>query len=318
MSITGHVPVMLQEVLTYLHPQDTEIYIDATFGGGGYTRAFLEAAACQVIAFDRDPDAVIRAKALQAHFGERLIIIEAPFSEMTTQLALRGIHKVHGIVFDLGVSSVQIDQPERGFSLRFDGPLNMRMDADPQKVTAHTVVNQFDEQEIADILYRYGDERKSRRIAKAIVMARHEQAIETTLQLADLVKSVMPARGQPEHPATRTFQAIRIFINDELGELERALTSATQILTPGGRLVVVTFHSLEDSIIKEFLHPKATSQNSRYLPFVAPKQSAFDRLMKKPLTPSLEEIQRNPRARSAKLRAAIFKGLDSQQGDQRL
>ncbi|MEI8295851.1 MAG: 16S rRNA (cytosine(1402)-N(4))-methyltransferase RsmH [Alphaproteobacteria bacterium] len=307
MSERSHTPVMLQEVLTYLHPQDCETYVDATFGGGGYTRAFLEAAKCQVIAFDRDPDAVSNAKDLQAHFGERLSVIEAPFSEMATQLGVRGINKVQGIVFDLGVSSSQIDRPERGFSLRFDGPLNMRMDADLHKVTAHTVVNQFDEQEIANILYMYGDERKSRRIAKAIVMARGEQEIATTLQLADLVKSVMPALG-PEHPATRTFQAIRIFVNDELDEFSLALKACEQLLTPGGRLVVVTFHSLEDSIIKEFLNPKATSQNSRYLPYVAPKQSSFDRLTKKPVVPSVDEVRRNPRARSAKLRAGIFRG----------
>lgn len=308
---TDHIPVMLQEVLTYLHPQDYEIYIDATFGSGGYTRAFLEAAACQVIAFDRDPDAILRAKDLQARFGERLTIIEAPFSEMVTQLLARGIHKVNGIVFDLGVSSPQIDEPKRGFSLRFEGPLHMRMDADATQLTAHTVVNQFSEQDIADILYRYGDERKSRRIANAIVTARRNQEIATTLQLADLVKSVMPAHGQVEHPATRTFQALRIFVNDELGEFERALAVTPQILSPGGRLLVVTFHSLEDRLIKELLHPKVTLQNSRYLPYVVPKEPLFESLVKKPLTPSKQEIHRNPRARSAKLRAAVFKGAES-------
>ena len=306
---TDHIPVMLQEVLTYLHPQDYEIYIDATFGSGGYTRAFLEAAACQVIAFDRDPEAILRAKDLQARFGKRLTIIEAPFSEIATQLSARGIHKVNGIVFDLGVSSPQIDEPERGFSLRFEGPLHMRMDADATQLTAHAVVNQFSEQDIADILYRYGDERKSRRIAKAIVAARGNQEIATTLQLADLVKSVMPAHGQVEHPATRTFQALRIFVNDELGEFERALAVTPQILSPGGRLLVVTFHSLEDRLIKEFLHPQVTLRNSRYLPYAAHKEPLFENLMKKPLTPSKQEIHHNPRARSAKLRAAVFKGV---------
>jgi len=308
---TDHIPVMLQEVLTYLHPQDYEIYIDATFGSGGYTRAFLEAAACQVIAFDRDPAAILHAKDLQARFGERLTIVEAPFSEMATQLAARGIHKVNGIVFDLGVSSPQIDEPARGFSLRFEGPLQMRMDADATQLTAHAVVNQFSEQDIADILYRYGDERKARRIAKAIVGVRRSQEIATTLQLADLVKSVMPAHGQVEHPATRTFQALRIFVNDELGEFERALAVTPQILSPGGRLLVVTFHSLEDRLIKEFLHPQVTLQNSRYLPYVAHKEPLFENLMKKPLTPSKQEIHHNPRARSAKLRAAVFKGVET-------
>lgn len=303
-----HVPVMLTEVLAALKPCDGETYVDATFGGGGYSRAFLEAAPCHVIAFDRDPDAIKRAEPLQKEYKSRIRIIKAPFSEMDTRLHEIGIEKVHGIVFDLGVSSFHIDEPERGFSLRFDGPLDMRMDPCPQSLSAHTVVNQFKEEEIADILFQYGDERRSRRIAKAIVVARKEKPIDTTQQLGDLVRAVMTGWHYAEHPATRTFQALRIYVNDELGELEKALASSASLLEKGGRLVVVTFHSLEDRIVKQFIKPKKQA-SGRYQPAVAVETpSLFTNIYKKPLAPSFGEIQVNPRARSAKLRAAIYTG----------
>lgn len=305
---TGHVPVMLSEVLGCLQPKDHEIYVDATFGGGGYTRAFLEAAACQVIAFDRDPDAVVRAQTLKQAFGERLTIVQSPFGDIDNVLAKMGIHQVNGVVFDIGVSSFQIDTAERGFSLRYDGPLDMRMDPS-QGVSARDVVNTFPEEEIANILYQFGDERKSRPIARAIVRMRDEKAFDTTFELANIVKKVV-RQTSAEHPATRTFQALRIFVNDELGELKRGLESAKSVLAPGGRLVVVTFHSLEDRLVKEFLTPAKPQGSSRYMPEarVDTVASPFRLLHKKPLAPTKEEILQNPRARSAKLRAAYFEG----------
>lgn len=306
-----HIPVMLKEMLTALKPCDGETYVDATFGGGGYSRAILEIALCQVIAFDRDPDAVKRAETME--YEGRFRIIQAPFSEMRDYLHNIGVYKVHGIVFDLGVSSFHIDEPERGFSLRFDGPLDMRMDPNPTNISAHTVINQFQERDIADILFQYGDERWSRRIAKAIVIARKEKSIDTTLQLAELVRSVIKGWHFAEHPATRTFQALRIFVNNELQELEKALSSTLSLLERGGRLIVVTFHSLEDRIVKNFLKVRKDTSGRYEPPTVSEVPSPFVNLYKKPLSPSADEIQRNPRARSAKLRAAIFEGFSGEE-----
>lgn len=307
-----HIPVLLSEVVTALEPKAGEAYIDGTFGAGGYTRAVLEAADCNVIAIDRDPDAIKRAGDFSATYGDRFMILEGCFGDMADLLASAGSEAVDGVMLDIGVSSYQLDEAERGFSFQADGPLDMRMGGDGE--TAADVVNGHSEADIADILYQYGEERKSRRIAAAIVRRRAEAPFERTLDLAALVESVL---GRPPmrkgrkavHPATRTFQALRIYVNDELGELERGLIAAEQILRPGGRLVVVTFHSLEDRIVKSFMAERAgrSPGGSRHRPMsmdTGPAPS-FTLAGKGLVKPSEEEQSRNPRARSAKLRCAV-------------
>lgn len=300
-----HIPVMLGEVLSHLSPRDREIYIDGTLGAGGYTRAILDHADCNVIAIDRDPEAHRRAAAWTGEYGSRLILVYNTFGNVADVPGER----VHGFVLDLGVSSMQLDQGERGFSFRFDGPLDMRMDPTSGQ-SAADLVNTLPEKELADILYAYGDERHSRRIAKAIAEARQTRPFKTTGELASLIRSVLPRSKKDDiDPATRTFQALRIAVNDELGELERALEGAEQILAEGGRLVVVTFHSLEDRIVKMFLKERSgdIASPSRHIPIAAPQKDepTFTLISKKAVEPSEAEIKNNPRARSAKLRAAI-------------
>lgn len=301
----GHLPVMLGEVMETLNPRAGEVYLDGTFGGGGYTRAILEGADCTVWAIDRDPQAIARGAALAAHFSGRLHLVEGRFGEMLTLLEERGIGALDGVVLDLGVSSYQIDDAARGFSFRADGPLDMRMGA--QGPTAADLVARLPAEELADLLYKYGEERQSRRIARAIVAARGEKPITTTGELAAIIRSVLPPDRSGIDPATRSFQALRIQVNDELGEIERALDQAARLLRPGGRLVVVSFHSLEDRIVKRFM-TDASGQApgpSRYDPRGLVPQAAaqFSLLTRKALRPGAAELAVNPRARSARLRA---------------
>jgi 16S rRNA (cytosine1402-N4)-methyltransferase len=299
--------VLLAEVLASLEPRDGESYIDATFGAGGYTRAILAAADCRVLAIDRDPGAIALANALAAEFPIRLSVAEAPFGALDAVAAAHGFDSVDGVVLDIGVSSMQLDEPERGFSFQADGPLDMRMSG--QGTTAAEVVNGTDEETLARIIFLLGEERRSRAIAHAIVAARREAPLETTRALADVVARVFGGRKvDGRHPATRTFQALRIYVNDELGELARGLAAAERCLKPGGRLVVVTFHSLEDRIAKRFLSERAGKEThgSRHLPAqsIESEPPSFRILNSRPLTPSKGELEVNPRARSARLRAA--------------
>ncbi len=303
-----HVPVLLSSVLESLKPRDGEIYIDGTFGAGGYTRAILGAANCRVLALDRDPNAIANAQEVCEQFADRLTLIEAPFSTMDEVAKAQGVPLVDGIVLDIGVSSMQLDDPERGFSFQAEGPLDMRMSSRGR--TAADVVNETDEETLARILYLLGEERRSRAIAKVIVKARAQAPLQTTRDLAQLVERVLGGRKADRlHPATRTFQALRIYVNDELGELANGLSAAERCLKPGGRLVVVTFHSLEDRIAKRFLTARSGKQGrgSRHFPdeSLNPVPPSFQIVNSRPLTPSKGELDVNPRARSARARAAI-------------
>ncbi|KAB2937882.1 MAG: 16S rRNA (cytosine(1402)-N(4))-methyltransferase RsmH [Hyphomicrobium sp.] len=303
-----HIPVLLAEVIASLRPLDGATYIDGTFGAGGYTRAILEAADCRVLALDRDPRAILGGKPLLEEFADRLTVIESRFSELDIVAREQDVSEVDGVVLDIGVSSMQLDEAERGFSFQSDGPLDMRMSA--SGTSAADVINEMDEEDLARILYVLGEERRSRAIARAIVKARTVAPITTTRVLADLVsRAVGGRRGDDHHPATRTFQALRIYVNDELGELARGLAAAERCLKPGGRLVVVTFHSLEDRIVKRFLQERAGKESrvSRHLPPQSIKLQvpSFEIVNPRPLTPSKEELEVNPRARSARLRAAV-------------
>ena len=303
----SHIPVMLKEVVETLSPKDGEVYVDGTFGAGGYSRAFLESADCTVIAIDRDPAAKLRADDFKEEFGARFIFVEGCFGDALELVNAAGFEKVDGFVLDVGVSSFQIDEAARGFSFRFEGPLDMRMSGEGQ--SAADIVNHYEERDLADLIWRLGDERKSRQIAARIVKERDIAPIETTQRLADIIRSVVPKSFKDKSdPATRTFQALRIAVNDELGELERGLGAAEKLLRAGGRLVVVSFHSLEDGLVKTFLYERAGRQPSasRHLPDPGPsKTPIFSLSPKKALKPSQEEQDQNPRARSAKLRGAI-------------
>ena len=299
---TEHVPVLLDEVVAAIAPQDGDTIVDATFGRGGYSAAFLDTAPCKVIGIDRDPEAVAAGLASDAAGQGRLIVIEGRFGEMDSLVE----GPVDGVAFDVGVSSPQIDDPERGFSFRADGPLDMRMAR--QGATAADVVNTTAEADLANIIYRYGEERRSRRVAKAIVTARAEAPITRTAQLAEIVRRVVPQSRDGIDPATRTFQALRIHVNDELDELDHGLSAAERLLRPGGRLAVVSFHSLEDRQVKRFLTERsgAAPRASRHLPEAGGSRPPTFRLMqRKPVTPGKAELAANPRARSARLRAAI-------------
>jgi 16S rRNA (cytosine1402-N4)-methyltransferase len=290
---------MLNEVVEMLAPRDGAHYIDGTFGGGGYARAILEAADCKVLGIDRDPHAIARGQALVKHFGGRLTLVEGEFSRMD-----EFADATDGVVLDLGVSSFQFDQPERGFSFREDGPLDMRMSLSGE--TAADVVNTAEFGALTRLIARYGEENNARRIARAIIAAR---PVTGTAQLAAIVAEAQgpAALRHAIHPATRTFQALRIHVNDELGELERGLDAAMRVLRPEGRLVVVSFHSLEDRIVKQFLtgHSTAAPRASRHAPESTAAKAAFQLLTHRPHTPGADEIATNPRARSAKLRAGL-------------
>ncbi|RBP16747.1 16S rRNA (cytosine1402-N4)-methyltransferase [Roseiarcus fermentans] len=301
----AHVPVLLAEVLDALRPAPGAVIVDGTFGAGGYTRALLQRGA-EVAALDRDPYAIGRGAGLVAEAAGRLRLVEARFGDLERIARELGLAAVDGIVFDIGVSSMQLDQPERGFSLRFDAPLDMRMEGGGR--SAADILRDEDEETIADILFHFGEERASRRIARAIVADRATAPYTSTLQLAGMIARVAPARrGELTHPATRTFQALRIAVNDELGELLRGLLAAERLLRPGGRLAVVTFHSLEDRIVKQFLAGRSGRGQavSRRLPGEPPELDAtFEVPRGQPIEAGEAEIAANPRSRSAKLRHA--------------
>ncbi len=296
--MSGHIPVMLAEVLEALSPRDGAHYVDGTFGGGGYASAILEAADCRVLGIDRDPAAIARGQALVERFGGRLTLVQGEFSRME-----EFTQATDGVVLDLGVSSFQFDQPARGFSFREDGPLDMRMSLSGMR--AADVVNGADERTLTQIIFRLGEEKNARRIARAIIAAR---PVTGTAQLAAIVSEAQgpAALRHAIHPATRTFQALRIHVNDELGELERGLEAALNILNPEGRLVVVSFHSLEDRMVKRFLAERSTTapHASRHAPVGAPAHAAHFNLLPRRM-PSAEEVANNVRARSATLRAGI-------------
>jgi len=298
-----HVPVLLAEVMAGLAVAPGETHVDGTFGAGGYTRAILEKGAARVYAFDRDPDAIQEGEALAASSGERLTLVPERFSRMRQALTARGVDAVDGVTLDIGVSSMQLDRAERGFSFQADGPLDMRMGREGE--SAADFLNNASEEAIADILWRYGEEPKSRRIARAIVAAR---PLERTGALAEVVRKAVGWKPHmKKDPATRTFQAIRIHLNAELDELADGLAAAERALRPGGRLAVVTFHSLEDRIVKRFFRERSggTPAGSRHRPAIGdPREPTFERVAK-PVSPAERELAANPRSRSARLRSAI-------------
>ena len=312
-SAPRHIPVLLEDVIDVLAPRDGAVYVDATFGAGGYSRALLDAADCTVWGIDRDPDAAAAGNAMAADYGNRLTVLNGRFGDMKALLADVGVHQVDGIALDIGVSSMQIDDPARGFSFRSDGPLDMRMGQDGP--SAADAVNQLAEKELADIIFRYGEERASRKIARAIVELREQSPITRTGQLASVVRSVVRRSKDGIDPATRTFQALRIYVNEELAELDRGLTAAATLLGDGGRLAVVSFHSLEDRRVKTFFQALsgAGPRPSRHLPQAA-TDVTDDNVFRVPerqgRKPSAAETARNPRARSARLRWGIRTAAD--------
>lgn len=295
-----HIPVMLQEVLTALKPQKGEVYVDATFGNGGYTKAILETADCKVIALDRDPTVKIRVNEFKNMYGDRFEFRAGQFGDFADLVPER----INGAVFDIGVSSMQLDEAERGFSFSKEGALDMRMSQDG--ISAKDIVNSYDEEALADLIYQYGEERKSRQIAKRIAEYRQNKKIETTTELAEIIYSIIHKKFGEIDPATRTFQALRIAVNDELGELSRGLSGAANRLQKNGRLVVVDFHSLEDRIVKNFFKENGGKRIrvSKYAPELVQDEHLFAEVSKV-IMPTAEECEKNPRARSAKLRYAI-------------
>ncbi len=299
---TPHIPVLLEDILTHIKPVKG-VWLDGTMGAGGYTRALLDAGADRVIAVDRDPEALERARKWQADYKDRLTIVDGRFGELDQIAAAHGV-TLDGVVLDIGVSSMQLDQAERGFSFMRDGPLDMRMEQSGP--SAADIVNRAPEGVIADILYQFGEERASRKIARAIVMDRKSAPFTTTLQLAGMIERIMPRPkpGQP-HAATRSFQALRIAVNDELGELARGLQAAETALAKDGLLVVVTFHSLEDRMVKRFIQLRSEAPKvSRYAPVSETSATPFEKVTRKAVTASETELSANPRSRSAKLRIA--------------
>ncbi len=305
-----HTPVLRDAVLRGLAPRDGGIYVDGTFGAGGYTTAILDAADCVVAAIDRDPNAIAAGQEIAKRYDGRLVLIEGPFADMEALLSERGIEQVDGVAFDLGVSSMQLDEAERGFSFRFDGPLDMRMEGPDSEVpSAADILNTHSEKDIARIIAVLGEERHARAIARAIVRARAGKPFARTLDLADLIAGLAgeKARRDRIHPATRTFQALRIYVNRELEQLCDGLHAAEVLLRPGGRIAVVSFHSLEDRIVKRFLAERAgkMATRSRHMPDLpdanAPSFMLVSRGAEKP---GDNEIEANPRARSARLRVA--------------
>jgi 16S rRNA (cytosine1402-N4)-methyltransferase len=298
-----HIPVLGREAVAQLAARAGGVYLDATFGAGGYSRMLLEVEGTKVIAIDRDRTAIAGGFDLVDHSAGRLTLVEDRFSNLAEVCAAEGIAGLDGIVMDVGVSSMQLDEADRGFSFRLDGPLDMRMgQAGP---TAADVVARASEADLANIIYIFGEERHSRGVARAIVAARKDAPITTTRALADIVAKVVRSKPGEIHPATRTFQGLRIFVNAELDELHLALAAAERVLKPGGRLAVVSFHSLEDRIVKNFLVDRAKAGGgSRHLPELAQAAPSFALLTKRPVIAGDEEVAANPRARSAKLRAA--------------
>lgn len=309
-----HEPVMLQEVLQFLAPKAGEVIVDCTFGAGGYSKNILAAADCTLLAIDRDKSATIYADPLTERYPERFKFYHADFAQIRNVIQHSGAQKVNGIVFDLGVSSMQIDDGERGFSFMHDGPLDMRMD-NSCGMTAADIVNTYGEKDLANILYHFGDERKSFQIARMIISERTLEPITTTARLAAIIRRAVGYYNDKIDPATRSFQALRIAVNEELKQLETALKEAAQLLEKGGRLVVVTFHSGEDKIVKHFFKQICgkTANINRHLPLFPSQDSCennrvsndFIELQKGVITATKEEVERNARARSAKLRAIV-------------
>ncbi len=299
-----HKPVLLNEIIQYLHPKDGETFVDTTFGAGGYTSAILESAKCNLIAFDRDDTTLPQVEKIKTKYGQRFNFIQDEFGKISDHI----IEPVDGFVFDIGVSSMQIDQGDRGFSFLHDGPLDMRMNRN-DGVTAEFLVNSLSERDLADLIYKYGDERKSRIIAKKIVEKRSTEPFKTTGALANLIRATIGRANDGIDPSTRTFQALRIAVNDELNQLEKGLAAAASLVKKGGRIVVVTFHSGEDKIVKEFFNKlcgKVAGIN-RFMPYHENQDAVaeFEYLHKGTVIASTEELDGNPRARSAKLRAII-------------
>ena len=299
-----HRPVMLREVLSTFSPRDGEVFLDGTFGAGGHTRALLQAANCRVIALDRDQTAIALGADLVATMNGRLVLVQEHFSNLDKAAQRFGFDALDGVLLDLGVSSMQLDEGERGFSFRHDGPLDMRMGGEGP--SAADIVNQWPEADLARVLSALGEERRSRAVARAIVQARLESPISRTGQLAEIIRRVVHARPDEIDPATRSFQALRLLVNEELEEVARALHAAERILKPGGRLAVIAFHSLEDRIVKTFLTARARAASpSRHRPDIAKAAPTFELSQKKAIVASDEEVRENPRARSAKLRVAV-------------
>lgn len=304
----NHKPVMLAEMLDWLAPKDGGVYIDGTFGAGGYSRAILERANCKVYAIDRDPSTKEFAKILEREFAGRFVWLLGNFADMCELVAKYGVSEVDGVVLDLGVSSMQLDQAERGFSFMRDGELDMRMGVDG--ASAADIVNSADESELADIFYYYGEEKDSRRVAHAIVTARAITPITRTLQLAEIIRSAIRDKKSKTHPATRSFQGLRIFVNKEFDAIQSGLIAAENLLGKSGRLVVVSFHSLEDRIVKRFTHSRCgkLGEQSRHLPDarnsvgLATVAPAFFLPKPEKKTASEQEILSNPRSRSATIR----------------
>ncbi len=302
----SHVPVLAAALVSALDPADGKVFVDATFGRGGHTRALLSAARCQVLALDRDPDAIAAGRALGEAADGRLHLVCDRFGRLAERVAEAGLGPVDGVAFDLGVSSPQLDRPERGFSFRADGPLDMRMGADGP--TAADLVNGLPVEALAQIFADYGEERHARRLARVVVERRAERPLTTTADLASLVRRVVPAARDGLDPATRAFQGLRIAVNDELGEIDRGLAAAERVLRPGGRLAVIAFQSLEDRRVKQFLAVRAgrapgPSRHAPAAPGAAPEPS-FRLITRRPITPDAAECAANPRARSARLRVA--------------
>ena len=304
----GHVPVMKEAMISLIAPKDGGIYVDGTFGGGGYSQALLEAASCVVYGIDRDTAALRAGGTLSARFGGRLILLHGRFADMATLLAPHRVHAVDGIALDLGLSTGQLDDGSRGFSFRLDGPLDMRMDRSDPGPTAAEIVNGESESDLAAIIAGFGEERRARAIARAIVAARGDAPITRTGQLAAIVRRAAARRSHGAiDPATRTFQALRIRVNDEIGEIERGLRQIERLLRPGGRAIVVSFHSLEDRPVKRFFRERSDRrQPNRHEPHAATKSPdpTFRLLTRRAHKPDRAEVSANPRARSARLRAA--------------
>jgi 16S rRNA (cytosine1402-N4)-methyltransferase len=305
MTDAPHTPVMLAEMLEAVAPRDGACYVDGTFGAGGYSRAILERADCSVCAIDRDETAVLRARPLKTEYPGRFTILCGRFGDMVSLLHAHGVERVDGVVLDLGVSSMQLDEAERGFSFRFDAKLDMRMSQTGK--TAADIVNEFDENDLAKLIKELGEERFARRVARAIVEARRQAPITSTQALADIVRRVVPRSKDGIDPATRTFMALRLQVNDEMGELDRGLRAAETLLVAGGRLVVVSFHSLEDGRVKRFMQARSRTSHgvSRHLPEPdSVLRPTFKLVSRRAIAPSAAELRNNPRARSAHMRVA--------------
>ena len=313
-GLARHVPVLVHSVIEQLGVRDGGVYIDGTFGAGGYTRAILAAANASVIAIDRDRTAVANGAGLAQAAGGRLTLVEGRFSELDSVARKFGHELVDGVVLDIGVSSMQLDQAERGFSFRLDGPLDMRMAGEGP--SAADVIACASERDLADVIYQLGEERHSRAVARAIVKARAEKPIATTQALAEIVARVVHVKPGTIHPATRTFQALRIFVNEELHELVAALEAAERVLKSGGHLVIVSFHSLEDRIVKTFFAERGRiAAGSRHAPVIEGPAPTFNVLTKRPIVADDAEVDANPRARSAKLRVAERTAEPARDGD---